>query len=447
MNREQIIAAYARHYNPTLALLFELAECPVESTSLGTRVQAEDGKSYLDFAAGYGVFTVGHRNEHVQAAMLAQLETMAMAPISSRHAPAAELLTLLGSLLPPELQRIFLTSSGSEAIEIALRVARLVHPRRERIVAVSHGFHGKTLGATGTCGQDYLRKPFGRVWRDMVFVPHGDAQAMARAVEDEQAAVVLLEPILGGGFVSVPPAGYLQEVRELCDRSNTLLVIDEVQTGFGRTGRLFAFEHDDIVPDVLILSKGMTGGHVSMAAAVVRDRWASANTAFDLDPLAYASETCGSPIACAVAHAAIRFIVDNGLPERAQRLGTYLQAGLRRATAKHPTLALDVPGRGLMTGVKLRNNMVENAVWMQMLKRKVLTGLSTNPMARSPVMRFFPPLVVEQHEIDLALDALADSLSELDRQPGLMFDLANQVAKVQYRVPKPLLRVLARALS
>jgi putrescine aminotransferase len=446
MNRQEIMRAYADNFNPTLALLFELAKCPVEATSKGVHVYDEAGDTYLDFAAGYGVFSVGHRNESVQAAVLQQLDTMASAPFMTLHQPAADLLRLLGSLLPGDLQRIFLAGSGSEAIEIALRTVRLVHPKRKQLVAVSHGFHGKTVGAVGMCGQDYLRKPFGELWSDMVFVPHGDATAMARVVGPDTAAV-FLEPILGGGFVTVPPEGYVAEVRELCDRAGALLVMDEVQTGFGRTGRMFGFQHDDIIPDVLILSKGMTGGHVSMAAAVVRERYAIQNPALAVDPFAYASESAGWPVACAAAHAAIRFIVDNDLPSRASTQGAYLQAGLRGVAAKHGSLALDVPGRGLMTGVKLRNNMVENAVWLQMLRRKVLTGLSTNPMARSPVMRFFPPLVVERAEIDIAVEALGDSLRELDRQPSLVLDLANQVAKIQYHVPKPLLRAIAHVLG
>jgi putrescine aminotransferase len=447
VSRQDIIRRYADHYNPTLALLFELAQCPIEGRSKGTRIYDEAGEEYLDFAAGYGVFSVGHANEQVQQAVLRQLETLPWTPKFVQHERQAELVELLGSLLPSDLRRVYLTGSGSEAIEIAIRTARLAHPRRKRLIAVSHGFHGKTVGAVGICGQRYLREPFGQTWEDVVFVPYGDAGAMARAIGDG-AAAVFLEPVLGGGFVTVPPRGYLEEVRALCDRTDTLLVIDEVQTGFGRTGKMFAFQHDAIVPDVLILSKGMTGGHVSMAAAIVRDRWTSAISAVtERDPFAWASDSGASPIACAAAIAAIRFTIENRLPERAAELGPHLTAGLGRAAAEFPVLVLDAPGRGLMTGAKLRNNMLENAVWLQMLKRKVITGLSTNPMTPTPVMRFFPPLVVERAEIETAVEAFRDSLSELRRLPRLVLDAANQVAKVQYHVPKPILRGLARLLS
>src|SRR5262249_35599028 len=198
-----------------------------------------------------------------------------------------------------------------------------------------------------------------RIWDDVVFVPYGDAGAMASALSDGVAAV-FLEPVLGGGFVTVPPAGYVAEVRALCDRTDTLLVVDEVQTGFGRNGSLFAFQHEGIVPDVLILSKGMTGGHVSMAAAVVRDRYAEAiDAALAADPLAFRSDSGGWPIACAAAHAAIRFTIDHHLADRARSLGPILQDGLRGVAARHPALIYDVPGRGLMTGVKLRTHLLE----------------------------------------------------------------------------------------
>ena len=380
--------------------------------------------------------------------MLEQLERLATAPFMTSHEPAAALVSTLAGLLPNDLQRVFLCGSGSEAVEIALRIAGLARPERTRLVAVSHGFHGKTLGATGVCGQDYLRKPFEPIWDDVRFVPFGDFEAMERAV-GEGASAVLVEAVLGGGFITVPPPGYLAELRALCDRTGTMLVIDEVQTGFGRTGKLFAIEHDGVVPDVLILSKGMTGGHVSMAAAVVRESVMEAvpASAGTLDPFAYIADAGGSPLACAAARAAISFIVDERLPEAAAEIGPYLQQGLRRAAERYPSVGLGAPGVGLMTGIKLRNNMVENALWLQMLKRKVITGLSTNPVTPTPVMRFFAPLTVTRQHIDVALEALDDSLRELTRFPGLALDLANQVAKIQFRIPKPVLRAVLGALS
>jgi putrescine aminotransferase len=447
MNRADLVRIYERHYNPPLSLLFDLAHCPIEAHAKGSKVYDDQGNAYLDFAAGYGVFSVGHANEQVQAAVLRQLEKLTYCPALALNEAYATLLEALADVLPSDLSRVFLAGSGSEAIEIALRLALNARPGRRRLVAVHHGFHGKTVGALGITGQDYLRTPFEPVWEDVRFVEYGDARAIADAVGDGAAAVIV-EPVLGGGFVTVPPTGYIAELRTVCDRTNTVFIVDEVQTGFGRTGKMFAFEHDGVVPDIVILTKGMTGGHTPMAAAVARDELVRACAGqLDCDPFIFSTDVERCPITCAAAAAAIRFTIDAALPSRAHARGEHLQRGLRRVAARYPHLALDVPGKGLMTGVKLRNNMLEIAVWIQMLKRRVITGLSTNPMTPTPVMRFFPPLIVEEGEIDVAVDALDDSLKELARVPGLLLDLANQAAKVQYHLPRPILRGVARMFS
>lgn len=448
MNYKEITRIYEKHYNPTLALLFECVKTRIEDHDEGGYVYDDQGDKYLDFACGYGVFSVGHKNPRVQAAMLAQLDKMAWAPLMTAHEPGAELVRTLAGLMPDDLKRVYLCGSGSEAIEIALRIAGLRKPERTRLCAVNHGFHGKTLGATGICGQNYLRSPFEPIWDDVRFVPYGDFAAMERAVA-EGASAVIIEAVLGGGFITVAPPGYLKDLRALCDKTGTLLIVDEVQTGFARTGKMFGFEHDGITPDILIVSKGMTGGHVSMAAAVVRESVIAQlpASAADLDAFAYVSDTAGSPLACAASKAAIDFIVDEKLVDLAAKNGPYLQDGLRRAAEEYPSVGLGAPGIGLMTGLKVRNNMVEMALWLAMLKRKVVTGLSTNPVTPSPVMRFFAPLTVSREQIDVALGALDESLREMARMPGLVLDLANEAGKYQFKIPKPMLRGILKAMS
>jgi putrescine aminotransferase len=447
MRVAEIVQAYERHYNPALGMLFDVAGCPVEARAQGTHLLDDQGTEYLDFACGYGVFGVGHLNSQVQAAVQRQLWELATSPPLLHCAPTAELLRKLAGLLPGDLKRVFLAGSGSEAIEIALRTVLFARPGRTRWVAARNSYHGKTLGALSVMGQPHLREPFEPLLPDVRFVPYGDAGAMAEAI-GSGAAAVFLEPVLGGGYITAPPPGYLAEVRALCDRTGTLLVIDEVQTGFGRTGKLFAIEHDGVLPDILILSKGSTGGHVPLGVAVVRERlMAEIGHAYEADPLAYEADGAGSPLVCAAACAAIDFIVEKDLPRRAAELGAYLQAGLGRAVRAYPTFALEVPGQGLMTGVKLRNNLIEHAVWMQMLKRKVVTGLSTNSQVARPVLRFFPPLTIERHEIDTAVEALLDSLRDLHRVPALLYDLTNELQRIQHHLPRPFLRLGARLLS
>lgn len=447
MRREEILNTYERHYNPTLGRLFDVAACPVEAHAQGMRLFDESGRSYLDFAAGYGVFSVGHLNARVQAAVQRQLARLPMTPPLLYNESVALLMCKLTSLLPAALNRVCLAGSGSEAIEIALRTVSWARPRRTRLVAAANSYHGKTLGALGLMGQNHLRSLFEPLRCAAQFVPFGDPAAMARAI-GAGARAVFLEPILGGGHITVPPDGYLSAVRELCDRTDTPLVIDEVQTGFGRTGRMFAFEHDDIVPDILILSKAITGGHTPMAAAVMRDELAHCvGHAYEADPNAQQAGAWSTPLVCAAASAAIDFIVEENLPARAAALGAYLIERLRRTAEAYPAFVQDVPGRGLMTGIKLRNNIVESAVWMQLLKRRVLSGLSTNCHTARPVLRLFPPLTVERAEIDTAVEAVHDSIKELARVPCLLYDLANQAFKMQHHLPLPLLRLGARLLS
>ena len=371
MRREELLSIYERHYNPTLGRLFDVSECPVEYRAEGTTVFDEDGNSYLDFAAGYGVFSIGHVNAFVQAAVQRQLATMPTAPPFSYNARAAELMRKISHLLPSDLNRVFLAGSGSEAIEIALRAVACASPGRSRLIAARNSYHGKTLGALSIMGQDHLRLPFAPLWNEVQFVPFGDSDAMARAV-GEGAVAVFLEPILGGGYITVPPDGYLTEVREVCDRTETPLVIDEVQTGFGRTGTMFAFQHDNIVPDIVILSKGITGGHTPISAAVTNDRLAQ-GCGNARSPNASGAELLSSPLICAAGSAAIDFIVDQDLPARAKAMGGYLMERLRYIAKQYPSIIMDCPGRGLMAGLKLRNSILESAVWMQLRKRKEIS--------------------------------------------------------------------------
>jgi putrescine aminotransferase len=428
-------------------MLYHAARCPVEATAQGAWVFAEDGSAYLDFAAGYGVFGVGHLDQHVQAAVQHQLVALATAPSLLYNAPAAALMRRLSGLLPGDLRRVLLAGSGSEAIEIALWTAMLARPGRTRLVAAAKSYHGKTLGALSVMGQDHLRSPFEPLWPDVRFVPYGDTSAMAAAV-GRGALAVVLEPLLGGGYLIVPPDGYLAEVAQLCARTGTPLIVDEVQTGFGRTGTMFAIEREGVIPDVLVVSKGITGGHVPMAAAVVREQMiGEIGLATGLDPAGYGLGAAASSLTCAGAKAAIDVIVARDLPRRAEEVGRHLLRGLCDVVEAHPTLATDAPGRGLMAGVKLRNAMVENAVWLQLLKRGVLAGLSTNSRAEKPVLRLFPPLTVELDEVDVAVGALDEALDQLERRPALLFDLANHALRVQYHFPKLLLRGGARLLS
>ncbi|MGB8191512.1 MAG: aspartate aminotransferase family protein [Chitinophagaceae bacterium] len=440
MHYKDIIKTYKHHYNPTLSLLFEVAECPVEYTGKGCRLFDEQGNSYLDFCSAYGALGIGYQNERVQEAVMKQLDTMASAPYFLYNSTAAGFMNKLAGILPGDLNRIVLTGSASEAMEIAIRTVRLARPQRKGIVSAINSYHGKTLGALSVLGQDHLRKPFGSLLNNVNYVPYGNIDAIVRAIGKGVLAVIL-EPILGGGFIETPPPGYLTQVRELCHRTGTLLVVDEVQTGFGRTGKMFAIEHEQVHPDIIILSKGTTGGHTPMAAMVMTDSLAhDIGYAFEDDPFQFGTDNTTYPLICAAASAAIDVIMEENLPQNAAVTGTYMIGKLKEIAALYPHFIHDVPGCALMAGIKLRNCLLENAVWLQLLKRNVIGGLSTNTHTKRPIMRWFPPLIVTKEEVDIASQALYESLEELDRMPSLVYDLANQVQAYQYYLPKPFLK-------
>lgn len=446
MTRERLLWAYKRHYNPSLARMFDVYGAPVEASGSGSLIHDENGSAYLDFSGGHGVFGVGHGNETVRAAVLDQLRTLAVAPHLLHAAPTAALMTRLATLLPADLDHVTLAGSGSEAVEIALCTARLARPKRRKLVAATDSYHGKTLGALAVMGQPHLRAPFGRSWPETAFVPHGDAAAAAEAIGSGALAMVV-EPILGGGTISVPADGYLAALRAHCDATGTLLIVDEVQTGFGRTGTMFAIERDGIVPDMIVLSKAITGGHTPIAATAIRETLLRSSPGLATAATERPSDSAGSPLVCAAANAALDFVVEHDLPGRAAALGPVLLAGLERMAESYPTLVCDARGRGLMVGLRLRNRIIENALWLQLLKRGVLAALSLS-VAPTPVLRLYPPLTVERDEIERTLDLVDESLAELRRRlwPAV-YDLGEQLLRFQYRMPASVLRRGARLIG
>ncbi len=415
------------------------ARSPVEFSGDGSELIDADGRRYLDFATSFGVFNLGHRHPGVAAAVDRQLDRVATAAFGLTTAAELTLRDRLAEVLPGDLTTVFFSGSGSEAAEVALRLVFGLSTPQSRIVSTTKAYHGKTLGALGLIGQPHLRAPFGALLPDVVFVPTGDAEAMAAAI-DERVRAVFVEPVTAGNFLVTPPVGYLAAVRRACDRVGALLVVDEVQTGLGRTGRLFGVDRDGVVPDILFLSKALTGGHVPLAATAVSDRLLMRLRADAPDLIDALAAEAPSPLACAAAVAALEATVEQGLPANAARQGLVLREGLIAAARAHPRLVRDADGIGLMTGLVLRNRAVEFALYLKMLRRGVLTGLSLNARAPHPVLRFYPPLDVTEAQIATALATLRDALIEVERLPGPVLDLVHAATRFTSYFPKPLAR-------
>lgn len=370
------------------------------------------GRTYLDFLAGYGSVPLGHNHPAVAAAVKAAIDAavphfILMAP----EALPAALAARIAALAPGELSMSFFMSSGSEAVDGALKLARAV-TRRPRFVAAQRGYHGSTFGAMAVTGDPRLEifEPFG----PRTLVPWGDVGAIEAALKKRDVAAVILEPIQAEGGVNLPPPGYLREVARLCTKYGSLFILDEVQTGLGRTGTWFTCEHEGVVPDVMVLAKALSGGLVPISAYVTRpDLWRKAYGTLQSCEL-HCTTYRGGPLACAAALATIEVIDTLGLATRAHTLGEQLGRGLRAATAGHP-LVREVRGRGLLWGIELATSkdgvaasLIAQWLVVNLLEKGIVTQVTT---LSQNVIRVEPPLTVEPAHLDQFVTALREVLA------------------------------------
>ncbi len=360
----------------------------------GARLWDAGGREYIDCASGHGVALVGHGRPEVADAIAEQAQRLITCPEVFYNDQRARLLERLIGLAPGGLTRAFLCNSGAEAIEGAIKFARLA-TGRPGIVATMRGFHGRTLGALSATWEKKYRQPFEPLVPGFTHVPYNNLDRLARAVTEDTAAV-LLEVVQGEGGVRPGSREFLQGARELCDKAGALLIVDEVQTGFGRTGRWFAVEHHDLRPDLMALAKGMAGG-VPMGAVLMTEAVAS-----QIKPGVHGSTFGGNPLACAAALATIDVLEREDLPRQAAEKGGYLIELLRRIES--PKIR-EVRGMGLMVGVELRER---STPYLRRLMDRGVLALPAGPT----VVRFLPPLVISREELDRVVDELATVLEE-----------------------------------
>ncbi len=356
----------------------------------GARLFDADGRSYIDCVGGQGAANLGHSHPAVVAAVQAQAATLMSCPEIFHNDRRAAYLQALAAALPFPA-RIYLCNSGAEAVEAALKFARLLSGR-QGVVATKRGFHGRTMGALSATWEPKYREPFQPLVPAFTHVPYGDGEALADAV-DEGTAAVLLEPVQGEGGVRPAPPGYLEAARRCCDERGALLLLDEVQTGFGRTGRLFACEHSGVVPDILILAKSIAAG-LPMGAVAVHERHGP------LPSGAHGSTFGGNPLLCAAAEAALKVYQEEELPRQAAEKGAWLINRLRELQL--PAVR-EVRGLGLLVGLELKSRV--QPVLQALLERGVL-ALPAGPN----VLRLLPPLVISYDELEIVIGAIEASL-------------------------------------
>ena len=402
---------YRSYINPPLARVMKLSGSPVEVSASGSTITDHTGKTHLDFAGGYGVFTLGHRHPRVVAAVREQLDHMALSGRTMFNPLMGRLAKRLAELTPGDLTFSFFANSGAEAVEGALKLARAATGRTV-FVSTGGAFHGKTLGALSVSGRDAFRTPFEPLLADVRRVTFGDAGAL-RAAVDASVAAVIVEPVQGEGGVNVPPEGYLREVRAICDAAGAVMIADEVQTGLGRCGHLFACDREQVVPDVMTLAKGLSGGVMPIGAYVARP--AAWNAAYAKAPLLHTSTFGGSELACAAALAALDVLVDDDLAGCARERGAQLLEGARAVMRRHPAVLADVRGAGLLVGAELGHEGYGGAIIPELLKRGVTAAWTLNAQR---VIRLEPPLIVTADEIDTALRAFDGAVAAAYEQHG-----------------------------
>ena len=405
LTAREVARLYKDYVNPDLARTMRMTGLGVvEDHAQGCYVWDTEGQKYLDMAGGYGVFCLGHSHPHVIAAVEKQLHKMSLSAKVFFTAQQAKLAKKLAEITPGDLKYTIFCNSGTEAVEGALKIARLT-TERITYVAMQNAFHGKSTGSLAVSGRPNYRTPFEPLMPEVRHIPFGDVSALEEAV-DETVAAVLVEPIQGEGGIHVAPDGYLQKMREICDKHGALLVADEVQTGFGRTGKMFAVNHWDVAPDILIVAKALSGGILPIGAFIGTQRvW----SAFKGRPTIHTSTFGGSPLACTAGLAALEVYEQENLCQKSAESGAYFKAELQKLAGEYPDLIAEVRGLGLLLGMEAVKEEYAGSIISEMSHRHIIAVYTLN---QPKVIRFEPALNISREDIDSCLKALSESLAK-----------------------------------
>jgi putrescine aminotransferase len=324
---------------------------------------------------------------------------------------------ILAKITPGDLQYCFFTNSGTEAVEGALKLARL-HTKHSGFIAAVGAFHGKSLGSLSATSKSIFREPFMPLVPGFHHVPYGDAKVLEAEIvsakfSGDDIAAVILEPILGEGGVIIPPDGYFQQVREICTRYEVLLIVDEIQTGLGRTGKLFGIEHYGVKPDIMCLAKPLGGGVMPIGAFIAtKEVWQEMIP----NPFLHSTTFGGNPLACSAAIAAINVTLEEKLPEQAAEKGAYFIPKLLELMNKFENICYEGRGRGLMIGMEFTSNEAGYEVAKGLFENGVLVA---GTLINSKTIRIEPPLIITKAELDTVLEVLDKVFSDVSRKFSL----------------------------
>lgn len=427
-NRESFRSNYKEYINSGKATLLRLLDFDREYVKAeGMYIYDNQGDQYIDFLGGYGSLNFGHNPPSIYEAIerVQQIPNILQVSISKVTAACAKNLSII---TPGSLRKCFFCNSGTEAVEASLKLARKA-TKKTAILYTEGAFHGKTLGSLSVTGKKKYKKPFEPLLPDTHQIPYGDIGALERILEEREAAAFIVEPIQGEAGVILPPSGYLKRVQDLCREKDVLLIMDEIQTGFGRTGALFACNHEGIEPDSMVLSKSLGGGVIPVGVCITTDSvYKRAYGSID-DCLLHTSTFGENTLASAAAIGAMELLLEGDLVSEVGKKGDYFLKRLKELQEEYP-LIKEVRGRGLMMGVefmeakkgfldtisfgqlnKLSNEHLASLIAGELLRRhRVITAYTLN---NPNVIRLAPPLIVSYDELDRVVEAFNDVLSNI----------------------------------
>jgi len=410
--KEQALADFAKYVNPQKARILKNAGLDIiEGRREGASVWDLTGKRYIDCITSAGTFNVGRHNPEIVEALKKALDDYDLGIFLLCRKPQADLAKKLAEITPGDLRYSMFGCGGGEANDFALKLARGFTMKTE-IISTTKAYHGHTGLSLAAIGREEYKKPFLPLAPGFTLVPFNDLSAMEAAMSDQTAAVII-EPVQGEG--GVHPAGddYLRGLRALCDRREALLIFDEIQTGFGRTGRMFCAEHSGVVPDIMTVGKSLGGSLYPITATIYREELGDF---LMTNPFIHLSTFGGSDLGCIVGLAAIDYIVRNDLPGNARLMGERFQAGFDRLRDRYPEVLLETRRKGLMMGLQFTNPSLGPRMSYQLAQNGVLAIYSGNDPS---VMRLMPSLVIRAEEADEVIEALDRSIAAVVEQGGV----------------------------
>ena len=426
LEEKEVINMYRKNINPQLIKMFSMLNfdrCYVRAQ--GCSLFDEDGEEYLDFLGGYGALNFGHNPREIIEAVnkVEEFPDIMQAAPGKIEAAAAQ---NLARISPGDLSRVFFTNSGTESVEGAIKLARAASDSN-KIIYCDGSFHGKTMGSLSITGREKYRKPFEPLLSETEVVSFGACEALEKKFSEDKVAAFILEPIQGEGGIIVPPEGYLKQVRQLCNKYGVYFIIDEIQTGLGRTGYNFACEREEVVPDILCLAKSLGGGVVPAGAVVTRRKiWDKAYGSME-KALLHTSTFGGNTRASAAVLQSLYILQNEKLSEKVREKGEYFLSGLKKITSEY-NLIEEVRGRGLMAGVEFKcpeRNFLDrisgglvkkySGRYLGSIVAGILLndyGIITAYTLNNPlVIRLEPPLIVTYEEMDCVLQAFSEIIS------------------------------------